>query len=590
MSMKFVYSIVFSCFILLACGQNKDIPAQAGNNVPARKSSIVQKLKEFDHKPIKERIALYYQFKKENPQAYTFDNEDELTMYGYAALWANKVTEAIEIFKLIVAEFPSSSNSYDSLGEAYLANGDNEQSLANYAKSLELNPDNFNAEDQIERIKNPNKVPEKPAEKFAKKFTIDQYKADLDQLGHTLIRVHPNALKFITREDFWKIVEEKKALITEYTTYGQFAWHCNEIIANVHCSHTSMGGFNLENVMLPLSLRFPLQTRLVNSQLFVIDPLNNDGKVNVKDEILSVNGIAVVQLIADIYKHIPSQGYIQTTKNHFFNTWSTGLIPYTLGFPETYTIVIKGSEHPIVLNKAETFKNLLNDPSVKKCGSNLCFEVVNNSNQTAILTISSFNYYPWGDLPVFKHFIDSIFNKIAEGQIKNLIIDLRFNGGGSQHSSIHLLRYLMDKPFLYYSNAQFKGKTEKIEGEDITVPFENRYKGKLYFLIDGQGNSTTGHFMSLVKVFNLGIIIGEELGSNQFCSAGQTICRLSHTKLEYYVADNTHESTATSLPDEKGIMPDYYVMQSIEEYLNHKDTVKEFAIKLIEKSMDVKRK
>ena len=96
--------------------------------------------------------------------------------------------------------------------------------------------------------------------------------------------------------------------------------------------------------------------------------------------------------------------------------------------------------------------------------------------------------------------------------------------------------------------------------------------------------------MSLVKVFNLGTIIGEELGSNQFCSAGQTICRLSHTKLEYYVADNTHESTATSLPDEKGIMPDYYVMQSIEEYLNHKDTVKEFAIKLIEKSMDVKRK
>ena len=80
MSMKFVYSIVFSCFILLACGQNKDIPAQAGNNVPARKSSIVQKLKEFDHKPIKERIALYYQFKKENPQAYTFDNEDDLTM------------------------------------------------------------------------------------------------------------------------------------------------------------------------------------------------------------------------------------------------------------------------------------------------------------------------------------------------------------------------------------------------------------------------------------------------------------------------------------------------------------------------------
>lgn len=594
MSLKLVYTIVLSCCSFLSCGQNKDIPAKTGdpkiNESPAPKSSIVQKLKEFDHKPIKERIALYYQFKKEHPGAYTFDNEDEMTMYGYAALWANKVAEAIEIFKLIVAEFPSSSNSYDSLGEAYLANGDTVLSLSNYARSLDLNPDNFNAEDQIERIKNPNKVPEKPAEKFAKHFTADQYKADLDQLGHTLIKVHPNALKFITREAFWKVVEDKKALITDHTNYGQFAWHCNEIIASVYCSHTSMGSFYPENAMLPLLLRFPLQTRLVDGHLYIIDPLTNSAKVNVKDEIVTVNGISVVQLIADIYNHIPSQGYIQTTKNHLFNTWSTTLIPYALGFPETYTIVIKGSVDPIVLNKAESVKDPFNNPSIKYCGSNLCYEALNNATQTAVLTISSFNYYPWGDLPVFKHFIDSTFNKIAEREVKNLIIDLRFNGGGSQQSSIHLLRYLVDKPFLYYSNAQFKGKTEKIDGEDITAPFENGYKGKLYFLIDGQGNSTTGHFMSLVKVFNLGTIIGEELGSNQFCSAGQTICRLSHTKLEYYVANNTHESSATALPDEKGILPDHYVIQSIDEYLNYKDVVKEFAIKLIEKSMEVKRK
>lgn len=205
MNVKLVYSMVLSCFTLLACGQNKDIPAPVGdsisNEASTRKSSIVQKLKEIDHKPVEERIALYYKIKKESPEVYAFDNEHELTMYGYAALWANKLTEAIEIFKVIVAEFPLSSNSYDSLGEAYLANGDTVLSLSNYARSLELNPDNFNAEDQIERIKNPNKVPETQAEKFAKHFTADQYKADLDQMGHTLIRVHPNALKFITLED-----------------------------------------------------------------------------------------------------------------------------------------------------------------------------------------------------------------------------------------------------------------------------------------------------------------------------------------------------------------------------------------------------
>jgi hypothetical protein len=51
----------------------------------------------------------------------------------------------------------------------------------------------------------------------------------------------------------------------------------------------------------------------------------------------------------------------------------------------------------------------------------------------------------------------------------------------------------------------------------------------------------------------------------------------------YFVANNTHVTTATSLPDEQGIMPDHQVTQSIEDYLKKADTVKEFAIKLTRK-------
>jgi len=580
-----ICSIVLCCGLLVACGLNKNRSASVddsqGSAVKAVKASIVQKLKEFDHLPVEQRVALYYQLKKESPDAYTFGVEDEMTMYGYGLLWNKKVSEAVAIFKLIVAEYPNSANAYDSLGEGYLSSGDTAMSLANYNKSLALNPDNFNAEDYIERIKNPNKKPEKPTERFVKMFTPEQYKADLDQLGQTLTTVHPNALKFISKEAFWKTIEAKKALITPNTTYGDFAWHCNEIIANLHCSHTTMGGFYPENAMLPLDLRFPLQTRWVNNQLFVIDPLNNADQVKVKDEILSINGVAIATIISGIYKHIPAQGYVETTKKHYFNWWSTGLIPYELGFPETYTIVTQGGKTPIVLSKATTFKDPHDDSSIKRCDNGLCFEVLADDPKTAILTIATFNYYPWNNLSVFITFMDKTFVEIQQKGIKNLIIDVRFNGGGSQQSSIHLLRYLMAKPFLYYSRSEFEGKIEKIDGEEMVAPFENRFRGKCYFLMDGNGQSTTGHFMSLVKVFKLGTIVGEELGSNQFCSAGQKICRLANTKLEYYVANNTHESTATSLPDEVGILPDHYVTQSMEEYLGKVDAVKDFTVKLI---------
>ena len=89
--------------------------------------------------------------------------------------------------------------------------------------------------------------------------------------------------------------------------------------------------------------------------------------------------------------------------------------------------------------------------------------------------------------------------------------------------------------------------------------------------------------MSLVKDLDLGTLVGEELGSNQFCSAGGKTCRLLYTKLVYSIANNTHETTATTLPDETGILPDYYVTQNIDEYLNNEDAVKEFTLELIEK-------
>lgn len=546
------------------------------------KISIVEKLKENAQLPIVQRVALYKKLKRESPKVYNFEDEDQLTLYGYSLLWNNKMPDAIEIFKLIVEEFPNSSNAYDSLGEAFLKSGDKIASLANYTASLKLNPENFNAEDQIELIMHPEKVNEKPTDQFAKIFTKVQYQQDLDQMGKTLLKVHPNALKFISKEAFWKTIEEKKAMITDSTSYGEFVWHCSEIIANIHCSHTSLDHFAQESGMLPLSLRFPLQTRWINNQLFVIDPLNNEKKVKVKDEIVSINGIVVANLLKEIYRHISTQGFIETTKKHFFNTWATGMIPFALRFPKSYTIMVKGSLTPMVLNKAESFKNLFWDPSIKYCGNDLCLEI-SDSIKTAVLTISSFNYYRWNNYDVFKRFIDSSFMEMNTKGIRNLIIDVRFNGGGSQSASIHLLRYLVDKPFTYYSTAQFEGKKEKIEGEEAVDPYPTRFKRKLYFIMDGIGNSTTGHFMSIVKYLNLGTIVGEELGSNQFCSAGQQICRLSHTKLVYYVANNTHESLATSFPDETGILPDYYVTQSIDEYLNKIDAVKLFTIKLINK-------
>jgi len=365
-----------------SCNTNDqlDRSTEPSHAVGEAKISIAQTLQAKEHLPIADRIALYRQLKSEEPTAYNFENEDEMTMYGYRLLWSDQLKDALEVFKLIVEFFPDSSNPYDSLGEAYLAVGDSVLSLKNYAISLNLNPDNFNAEDQIERIRFPHKQPITPQEKFGKVYGKQAYVEDLQQLSEKLLEVHPAALKFIAEEDYWKTVASKKALVTDSTTFAEFAWLCREIIANINCSHTSISNFSFEKNMLPDALLFPLQTRLIDGRLYVLDAYANSDIVSIKDEITAINDVPVDELITEIYSHLQSQGYVETTKRHEFNLWSTVIIPSALNFPENYTIKVKGKQQPTLLRPLDKIEVPYRDFSIPYCGENLCLEILEREN------------------------------------------------------------------------------------------------------------------------------------------------------------------------------------------------------------------
>ena len=79
-------------------------------------------------------------------------SEGRLNDLGYALLRENKIAEAILVFKLNVEFYPQSANVYDSLGEAYLANGERELAIANYKKSLEISPNNRGALEVLKKL------------------------------------------------------------------------------------------------------------------------------------------------------------------------------------------------------------------------------------------------------------------------------------------------------------------------------------------------------------------------------------------------------------------------------------------------------
>lgn len=93
-------------------------------------------------------IARYHELKENHADEYEF-GEDQLNTFCYRALDTGDLNGAIEVCKLAVEEFPDAFNPYDSLGEVYMAAGENELAIFNYAKSLELNPENTNAVRQL---------------------------------------------------------------------------------------------------------------------------------------------------------------------------------------------------------------------------------------------------------------------------------------------------------------------------------------------------------------------------------------------------------------------------------------------------------
>ncbi|NTX66666.1 serine hydrolase [Myxococcus sp. CA051A] len=99
-------------------------------------------------------IARYKTVKEKKPTEYFF-GPGELNTVGYQLLSAGRMPEAIEIFKFNVEQFPQDGNVHDSLGEAYLANGDKALAASSYRRSLELDPTNTNAEKVLKEIEKP---------------------------------------------------------------------------------------------------------------------------------------------------------------------------------------------------------------------------------------------------------------------------------------------------------------------------------------------------------------------------------------------------------------------------------------------------
>ncbi len=406
-------------------------------------------------------------------------------------------------------------------------------------------------------------------------YDPESYREDIDQLVTSVKENHPRPFMFISEKEFNQLVDTKKNEITSKTTYGQFIWDMSEILASIGCGHSSFRYYFIqEDNILPTNSRFPMDVKVFGDRLYITDPLINSKNLSKGQEILTINGKDTQVILSDIYTHIFADANLKGSKRFNFNVFANSYLAYYFDLTNTYSVKVSGNKDEVRLTMLTDYKHKPMISPKDGCQDQLCLEFINSN--TAKLTVRTFNYY--GERSkIFEEFIDKSFAEIKARKPQNLIVDIRGNGGGNSFSAAYLLAHIADKEFIFYK--EYAPGAERLK--QPIEPYPNAYHGDVYVITDGSDGSSAGFFLSLAKSNSFAVIIGDDSGSSFSTNAGYKDHELRNTGIKYRVSTVIMDTNVDGLIYGKPIKPDYRAVQSIDDYLNNKDTILDFTIQMI---------
>jgi hypothetical protein len=389
---------------------------------------------------------------------------------------------------------------------------------------------------------------------------------------------------------------------------------------------------------------FPYPLKYVEGKIL----FNNvTDKIPLGAAIQSINGVNDSLLMASFRKYMPADGYTTTEKLSGSVNNSFG-IRYLLEYGLTDSFAITYLPHhsnriqsvtlPAV-SLEEREKNLALRHSAKtdslidyKVQPSYSFRMLDSS--TALLNFRIFSMASGTKDPAFRvyvNFIDSVFNILHKNGVQNLVMDIRGNPGGSDPMFEQPMMYLTDQPFrentLAYTifdevpyeqyfwgitTAAKMGSQDIVEGKkflkgyfpalvngrNLQDPKHNplyhpkspAFKGHLYMLIDEGVASAGSHLASLVKAYARNLtIVGVETCGGYYGHNGHMplVYQLPNSGIKTKFSIVYVDQDAPYKPDQpigRGIIPDYEVGPTFDDFMANRDTQIEFVQRLINKA------
>ncbi len=135
---------------------------------------------------------------------------------------------------------------------------------------------------------------------------------------------------------------------------------------------------------------------------------------------------------------------------------------------------------------------------------------INQEKKAAILTLLECNYND-----IYSNKLEEFFNSVFENDIKTIIIDLRYNGGGNSRVVNAFIEYLNIDSYKDYTtdirfgNFLIKGKPSTLENNKRS----KTYDGNIYVLTSSRTFSSANMFGTYLSDNKLATIVGETSGN-----------------------------------------------------------------------------
>jgi hypothetical protein len=448
-----------------------------------------------------------------------------------------------------------------------------------------------------------------------KKYHPDSLKRWTISVMNGISEKHPGFYRYTSKQKFDKLTDSTNHTITDSLTELDYYRKIKPLFAQIGCMHTGIslskeyqGHLDNTSTLIPLEIFIDSDKKVLITKNYDI---NQD--IQIGSEVVSINGRRISDILNTLLKAIPSDGFNQTEKflllNHRFSFWYQAIIEAT----QTFKIEIKASG----VGKTYELNGVSKDvfPSLKSLESNykkpLEFEIVNN---IGLLKIHSFaKTTVKGNGQNFKKFIKTTFKQIKTKGIENLIIDLRYNTGGTDPNAAFLASYFFDRPFRYWDkievtesiakeikglNRLFYKKpvekdgsyqwkktwvTKEFDYYETQIPAKSNFKGKTYLITNGLCLSACSDFVAVLSYNRKVTVVGQETGGGY---QGNTSGMIPETKIPTGLQVTVPLQKYTNAVDLNrnfghGTIPDFEITPTFDNWVTKADTEMEFVLRLI---------